>query len=54
MFTVDDACHPQRKEIYEKLDKLMEKIEDTGKYVYNWLFLGQKVVIVRSLLWPLA
>lgn len=42
MFTVDDTCHPQRKEIYEKLDKLMEKIEDNGKYVYKLAFSGPK------------
>lgn len=42
VFTVDDTCHPQTKEIYEKLDKLMEKIEDTGKYVYKLGFSGPK------------
>jgi len=33
VFTVDDSNHPQIKEVYIKLDEMMKKVEDTGKYV---------------------
>ncbi|KAK7308343.1 hypothetical protein VNO77_41945 [Canavalia gladiata] len=32
VFTVDDTSHPQIKEIYIKLEEMMKKIEDTGRY----------------------
>ncbi|KAF7833856.1 pentatricopeptide repeat-containing protein [Senna tora] len=32
VFTVDDTNHPQIKEIYIKLEEMMKKIEDTGRY----------------------
>ncbi|TKY69047.1 Pentatricopeptide repeat-containing protein [Spatholobus suberectus] len=33
VFTVDDTSHPQIKEIYIKLEEMMKKIENTGRYV---------------------
>ncbi|XP_061348310.1 pentatricopeptide repeat-containing protein At2g13600-like [Gastrolobium bilobum] len=33
VFTVDDTSHPQIKEIYVKLEEMMKKIEDTGRYI---------------------
>ena len=33
VFTVDDTNHPQIKDIYIKLEEMMKKIEDTGRYV---------------------
>ncbi|XP_019455035.1 PREDICTED: pentatricopeptide repeat-containing protein At2g13600-like [Lupinus angustifolius] len=33
VFTVDDINHPQMKEIYMKLEEMMKKIEDTGRYI---------------------
>ncbi|KAK7273595.1 hypothetical protein RIF29_14651 [Crotalaria pallida] len=33
VFNVDDTNHPQVKEIYMKLEEMMKKIEDTGKYI---------------------
>lgn len=33
VFTVDDTSHPQIKEIYIKLEEMMKKIEDTGRYI---------------------
>lgn len=33
VFTVDDTNHPQIKEIYMKLEEMMRKIEDTGRYI---------------------
>ncbi|KAL2322501.1 hypothetical protein Fmac_026880 [Flemingia macrophylla] len=33
VFSVDDTSHPQIKEIYMKLEEMMKKIEDTGRYV---------------------
>ncbi|XP_004506730.1 pentatricopeptide repeat-containing protein At2g13600-like [Cicer arietinum] len=33
VFTVDDTDHPQIKEVYIKLEEMMKKIEDTGKYI---------------------
>lgn len=32
VFTVDETNHPQMKDIYRKLEKMMKKIEDTGNY----------------------
>lgn len=32
VFTVDDTSHPQIKEVYIKLEEMMKKIEDTGRY----------------------
>ncbi|XP_057445287.1 pentatricopeptide repeat-containing protein At2g13600-like [Lotus japonicus] len=33
VFTVEDTSHPQIKEIYAKLEEMMKKIEDTGRYI---------------------
>lgn len=33
VFTVDDTSHPQIKDIYIKLEEMMKKVEDTGRYV---------------------
>jgi len=33
VFTVDDTSHPQIKEVYIKLEEMMKKVEDTGRYV---------------------
>lgn len=33
MFTVDETSHPQINEVYVKLEEMMKKIEDTGRYV---------------------
>ncbi|WOG83939.1 hypothetical protein DCAR_0103118 [Daucus carota subsp. sativus] len=32
VFTVDDTSHPQIKEIYIKLEEIIKKVKDTGKY----------------------
>lgn len=32
VFTVDDTNHPQIKDVYRKLEEMMKKIEDTGRY----------------------
>ncbi|KAL8108940.1 pentatricopeptide repeat-containing protein At2g13600-like [Apium graveolens] len=32
VFTVDDISHPQIKEIYVKLEEIIKKIKETGKY----------------------
>ncbi|CAK8562957.1 unnamed protein product [Lathyrus sativus] len=33
VFTVDETSHPQIKEVHMKLEEMMKKIEDTGKYI---------------------
>nr|KYP45786.1 Pentatricopeptide repeat-containing protein At2g22070 family [Cajanus cajan] len=33
VFTVEDTSHPRIKEIYMKLEEMMKKIEETGRYV---------------------
>lgn len=33
VFTVDETSHPQINEVYVKLEEMMKKIEDTGRYV---------------------
>lgn len=35
VFTVDDTGHPQIKDVYRMLEKIMEMVENTGKYIYE-------------------